>query len=183
MTSRLNRRDIKKNISWNIEIAVYLYAIKEFSDCPYTYQREVVPSGTRFSAGYTSQLHIIAPLVDTNFVSLKKPPLRNDLAVEITFAKSPHDSNFIEIQSWSPKLAFYSIELYSEFSEFTHFCIFWHKGNNKIPPEVGLNGFFGLVFIPEVIKLSCMFVKKLTLLVTQICQIGLFGQKSLYFTT
>ena len=33
--------------------------------------------------------------------------------------------------------------------------------------EISLNGFFGLVFILEVIKSPCLLVKKLTLLVTQ----------------
>ena len=37
-----------------------------------------------------------------------------------------------------------------------------HDNSNKTSPEISLNGFFGLVFIPEVIKLTYLLYEKMT---------------------
>ena len=39
-----------------------------------------------------------------------------------------------------------------------------HDNTNKTSPEISLNGFFGLVFILEVIKLTYLLYEKITFL-------------------
>ena len=94
---------------------------------------------------------------------LKNSAVKTDRAVEIVFAKSPHDSSLRLIRSWNPEIAFSSIGL--SIGGF-HGLLFGCDDSIKVCLKSGPSEFFGQTFILEVIKSSCLLVKKLTLLVT-----------------